>query len=324
MEFKSDTGGYRSTHVPVLAETAVELLACSPGKVIVDATVGGGGHAEVILERISATGTFVGIDCDSEAIEFAKKRLGKRPNVVLIRENFRNLGEVLERLNVREIDGLLFDLGLSSFQVDKPERGFSFQQDGPLDMRMDNRLATTADDIVNKSAEKELARILKDFGEERHARRIAKAIVKHRGERPIRTTKELAGIVRSAAPRTPRHKIDAATRTFQALRIAVNRELDNLAEALNAGVSALRARGRICVISFHSLEDRIVKQTFVRAARGCVCPPHFPQCVCGRSPRLKVITPKPIRPSSDEVKANPRSRSARLRAAEKLAGQRSA
>lgn len=307
----------------VLREAAVELLVCSPDKVVVDGTVGGGGHAELILQRIGPTGRLIGIDWDQKAIELARERLRAAPNLTLVRENFRNLATILGSMGLAGIDSLLLDLGLSSFQLEEANRGFSFRAEGPLDMRMSERMQTTAADIINTYSEKEIADTLRRFGEEPNARRIAKAVVRQRSKAPIRTTSELADVVRRCvSKKTRRLKIDPATRAFQALRIKVNSELENLQKVLDDGISLLRPKGRICVISFHSLEDRIVKRTFVRAARGCVCPPELPQCVCGRKPSLRILTPKPIVPSKEEVAQNPRSRSAKLRAAEKVAGER--
>lgn len=311
-----------AVHLPVLAETAVDLLGCSPGKIVIDATVGGGGHAGPILKRIGSKGRLIGIDCDHEALEIAREKLGSKSNFILIRENFRNLAEIAERLGFKRIDALLLDLGLSSYQLEEASRGFSFRTEGPLDMRMDVSLKMTAADIVNAYSESEIANILKIFGEEPHAGRIARAIVRLRSKKKIRTTTELADLIRRCVPGRARHpRIDPATRTFQALRIEVNSELDNLTKVLSDAIPLLSTKGRICVISFHSLEDRIVKKTFVQAARGCTCPPEFPQCVCGRKPLLRILTSKPIRPSRTEIQANPRSRSARLRAAERLAGE---
>lgn len=308
--------------MPVLAETAVEFLECSPGKLVLDATIGAGGHAELILSRLGENGRLIGIDWDERALELARKRLESRPNLSLVRDNFRNLAVVLGRMGVGEIDALLLDLGLSSIQIEEADRGFSFKSEGPLDMRMDNRLKNTAADIVNTYSEQQIVRVLREFGEEPNARRIAKELIRERSRAPIRTTTQLAEIVRRRVPRKMRRPgIDPATRTFQALRIEVNCELDNLRLALNDGINLLKPKGRVCVISFHSLEDRIVKQTFVQAARGCVCPYDVPQCVCGKKPSLRILTRKPVTPSAEEVAANPRSRSARLRAAEKLGGE---
>ena len=319
-----DKGGESGelAHLPVLAEEAVDLLACSPGKIVVDATVGGGGHAELILRRIGPAGRLIGMDCDEYAIDRARRRLGSRLDLTLVRENFRNLRETLERLELVEIDALLLDLGLSSFHLRQPARGFSFAVEAPLDMRMDRRLDVTAADIVNDYSESELANVLRKFGEEANARRIARAMVRERSKKRIRTTVELADLVRRAKPRPSRRtRIDPSTKTFQALRIEVNSELDNLEKALDDGISALAPGGRICVISFHSLEDRIVKRTFARLSRGCVCPPEFPMCTYGKSPTLKILTSKPIRPSDEEISQNPRSRSAKLRAAEKVVAE---
>jgi len=322
LALKGDNAADESVHLPVLAEEAVELLACSPGKVVVDATIGGGGHAELILKRIGRTGRLIGLDWDHTAIERARRRLGSRENLILIRENFRDLARTLKRLGPTEIDAVLLDLGLSSFHLEEAVRGFSFKAEAPLDMRMDTRLEVTAADIVNTYSEKRIADILKKFGEEPNARRIARTMVRQRSERKIRTTTELAEIVRKRAAKPGRRaRIDPATRTFQALRIEVNSELENLKRVLDDSISLLKPKGRICVISFHSLEDRIVKRAFVRFARGCVCPPELPQCVCGKKPALKILTPKPIRPSDEDIAANPRSRSARLRAAEKMTAE---
>jgi 16S rRNA (cytosine1402-N4)-methyltransferase len=315
----SENSGASPAHEPVLAEEAVELLGCKPGSVVVDATVGGGGHAERILGRVGETGRLIGIDGDTEAIERVRGRIGSHPAVTLAHDNFRNLAEILKRLGIERIDAVLFDVGLSSFQIEDARRGFSFMKEGPLDMRMDRSSGKTAAEIVNAYSEKQLAEIIKRYGEEPNARRIARALVRERSQNPILTTTRLADIVRGCALSGSRARLDPATRTFQALRIEVNSELESLAEALNEGIAALRPGGRVCVISFHSLEDRIVKQTFARAARGCICPAEFPKCVCGRQPILRILTPKPIRPSSAEIERNPRSRSARLRAAEKIA-----
>jgi 16S rRNA (cytosine1402-N4)-methyltransferase len=311
--------GTLPAHLPVLAQAAVELLACSPGKVVVDATIGGGGHAELILERIGQTGHLIGIDWDHKAIELVRERLRSTPNLTLIRENFRDLATIVNRIGHIGIDALLLDLGLSSFQIEEAARGISFTVEGPLDMRMDMRLKTTAADIINTYTETEIARLLSRFGEEPNARRIAKAIVRERAKKPLCTTTALAHIIRSSvAPQMRRARIDPVTKSFQALRIEVNAELDNLRNVLSDAIPLLKPKGRICVISFHSLEDRIVKRAFVRAARGCVCPPDLPRCACGKEPVLRILTPKPLRPSTEEIAANPRSRSARLRAAEKV------
>ncbi|MGC9019081.1 MAG: 16S rRNA (cytosine(1402)-N(4))-methyltransferase RsmH [Candidatus Bipolaricaulaceae bacterium] len=287
--------GFGVFHEPVLLKEVLDLLAPRPGKVIVDATVGTGGHAEALL---SLGATVVGIDQDPESLGVAAERLrdfGERFRPV--RANFRRLREVLNELGLEKVDGILFDLGLSSWHLAHPERGFSFQEEGPLDMRMDPENPVTAADLVNSLPEREIAHILREYGEERYAARIAWEIVRNR---PIRTTKELASLVARCYP-PGRHRIHPATRTFQALRIAVNDELSALREALPQAVEALRPGGVLCVIAFHSLEDRIVKR-FLREG--------------ARSGRLRLLTKKPVRPKAEEVARNPRARSARLRAAQ--------
>ncbi|MGB9862163.1 MAG: 16S rRNA (cytosine(1402)-N(4))-methyltransferase RsmH [Candidatus Bipolaricaulaceae bacterium] len=287
--------GFGVFHEPVLLKEVLDLLAPRPGKVIVDATVGTGGHAEALL---SLGATVVGIDQDPESLGVAAERLrdfGERFRPV--RANFRRLREVLNELGLEKVDGILFDLGLSSWHLAHPERGFSFQEEGPLDMRMDPENPVTAADLVNSLPEREIAHILREYGEERYAARIAWEIVRNR---PIRTTKELASLVARCYP-PGRHRIHPATRTFQALRIAVNDELSALREALPQAVEALRPGGVLCVIAFHSLEDRIVKR-FLREG--------------ARSGRLRLLTKKPVRPKAEEVARNPRVRSARLRAAQ--------
>lgn len=287
-------GGYETWHEPVLVAEALAFLAPGPGKLFVDATAGTGGHAEALLARGAAV---VGVDRDPEALKVAQDRLSPfGDRVRLVHGDFRNLQDILTRLGVARADGFLFDLGVSSLQLDQPERGFSFQADGPLDMRMDPGGAVTADDLVNRLPERELARILWEYGEERHARRIAREVVR---ARPIRTTGELARLVARLYP-PGHHRIHPATRTFQALRIAVNDELAALEAGLAAALSRLRPGGVVCAISFHSLEDRIVKRAFRQAA------------LAGR---LEVLTKKPIQPGPDEVARNPRARSAKLRAA---------
>ncbi len=301
-------------HIPVLYQEALAGLQPRPGGRYIDCTVGGGGHARGILELSSPDGQLLGIDIDPLAIEIAAERLRDYTSrFTLVNANFANLMEIVERHDFHPVDGILFDLGISSFQLEQGERGFSFQREGPLDMRFDLEGEQTAADLVNCLPEEELAEILLRYGEERQARRIARAIVSHR---PLTTTRELAEVVRRAVPR--RGKIHPATKTFQALRIAVNDELENLAKALPQAVEILAPGGRLVVISFHSLEDRIVKRFFRDEARGCICPPGIPVCICGHKPTLEIVTKRPIRPSAEEVKANPRSRSARLRVASRI------
>lgn len=308
-------------HIPVLIKEVIEFLNCQPGGIYVDCTVGDGGHAEAILERLGGQGKLVGIDQDEEAIKRTAERLKKYSNLTLIRDNFRNLALVFKKVGLpaAQVEGLLFDLGVSSLQLDSPERGFSFRFDTPLDMRMDRSLSSTATaaHLVNSVSREELTKILKEFGEERWAGRISNLIVKTRKARPIRTTNQLVRIIEEAVPR-PRGRIHIATRTFQALRIAVNRELEALKEGLEEGIKRLRSGGRICVISYHSLEDRLIKEQFRRWAKSCQCPPRWPVCRCQVKPVLRILTKSPVRPSQEEILRNPRSRSAKLRAAEKI------
>jgi 16S rRNA (cytosine1402-N4)-methyltransferase len=300
-------------HIPVLVEEVMTLLRCEPGKTYVDATLGGGGHALEILKRTAPDGSVIGVEWDEDAIIEARKALmqfGER--VKLFRENFIALPDLLRTMEIESVDGILLDLGLSSLQLEKAERGFSLRGEGPLDMRMDQRIAHTAADLVNHLSQKELADTLFEYGEERWARRIAKAIVRERDRVPIQTTQALRKIVHRVIPRRfyPK-RIDAATQTFQAFRIRVNSELENLREILETGWRLLRKGGRMCVISFHSLEDRMVKETFKRLDKGGA---HFPSpggVVC-------VVTKKPVTPSEEERRRNPRSRSAKLRCAERV------
>lgn len=273
-----------------------------------------------IVKRILPDGRLIGIDRDDEALQTASERLSEySDNVVLAKGNFAELEGIAWRLNLDELDGILLDLGVSSHQLDAAERGFSFRHDAPLDMRMDTSQAVTAQEIVNSFSERRLAELIKEYGEERWAKRIAKFIVERRMQRPIRTTRELSETVTAAIPAGARsEQIHPSTRTFMALRIAVNRELESLRTGLDAAVKLLAKGGRVVVISYHSLEDRIVKETFVRHAGKCTCPPGFPVCVCGSEKRIQTLTRRPIVPSSEEIHANPRARSARLRAAEKL------
>lgn len=317
-------------HVPVMAAQVREGLSPRPGGVIVDATVGAGGHAATLLADLGPTGRLIGLDRDPQALALAEKRLAAAAAEIgpsaapwtLLRANFADLKAVLEAVGVHAIDGVLFDLGVSSFQLDRPERGFSFRAAGPLDMRMDPSQPVTAATLVQELSEQELARILREYGQERWARRIARRIVARRARRPFTTTEDLAEVIRAAIPggeRSTRGRaaIDPATRSFQALRIAVNRELDVLEGALTQGVELLRPGGRIVVLAYHSLEDRIVKQTFLLLSGRCRCPKKQPICACGARPLLRILTPKPLVPSDSERAANPRCRSARLRVAER-------
>lgn len=301
-------------HAPVLLHEAVHYLAVQPGGRYVDCTIGAGGHARAILEAASPGGLLLGLDADPVAISVARENLaGFEDSVQLVESNFRDLERVCRRHNFIPVHGVLFDLGISSMQL-ADDRGFSFQVEAPLDMRFSPGQALTASDIVNQYDEADLADVIWRFGEEPASRRIARAIVR---ARPIRTTTELAAVISRAIPR-PRGRIHPATRTFQALRIAVNDELGALRDALVQARDILGQGGRLVVISFHSLEDRIVKQFFQQESRDCICPPEQPVCNCGHRATLRIITRRSVTPSPEEIAINPRSRSARLRAAEKL------
>jgi 16S rRNA (cytosine1402-N4)-methyltransferase len=306
-------------HKPVLLDEVIEHLCCTPGKFFVDATVGGGGHARAILEKTAPDGQLIGIDWDERALVKARSNLQSfEERLVLVRENFALTGSVLARLHIPAVDGILLDLGLSSFQVDEAERGFSFNLDGPLDMRMDTREKITAAHLVNTLSEDKLAEIIRNFSEERWHRRIARNIVRARDEEAIETTDRLAKVVYRAIPagKRPRHR-HPATRTFQALRLAVNRELDHLQTFLQGALDWLRPGGRLAIISFHSLEDRLVKQTFANWARSCRCPARSPICQCEGRPLVRLVNKKVVMPGRLEIKANPRARSGRLRVVEK-------
>jgi len=306
-------------HTPVLLAEVTQHLSLHPGSIVVDCTLGGAGHAKRIADSITPTGILVGIDQDDAALAAASTTLRLGQQAILLKGNFGELDRLLTQAGIPYADGFLFDLGVSSPQLDLPDRGFSYQEDAPLDMRMDADGPLTAADVLNTYSESQLASILREYGEERWASRIAEFIVAARGRHPLETTGELVQIVKAAIPAAARREGGhPARRTFQALRIEVNRELDVLAEALDSAARWLSPGGRICVISYHSLEDRIVKQTFARLSAGCTCPPEIPVCVCGVEPVLRVITRRPILPSAEEIERNPRSRSAKLRVAEKL------
>ena len=309
-----------SFHTPVMLEKVLQSLRCKPGGIYVDGTLGGSGHARAILENTAPDGLLIGIDRDDDALLESEKRLqpfGQRK--ILIKGNFADIGEILTNLNIRKVDGILLDLGVSSHQLDTADRGFSFSLDAPLDMRMDQSSRYRAYDLVNLSPEKELRKVIRDYGEEPMAGRIARAILAKRASAPIRTTIELADVVCRAVRRQGvRKKVHPATRTFQAIRIAVNQELSNLSTAMDAGIDQLGQGGRFSIISFHSLEDRIVKETFRSWEGRCQCPPGLPVCQCQREAKLRVLTRKPLRPEAGESETNPRARSARLRTAEKI------
>jgi 16S rRNA (cytosine1402-N4)-methyltransferase len=310
----------KQEHKPVLLDEVVQHLCCTPSKLFVDATVGGGGHARAILDKTAPDGRLIGIDWDEIAL--AKARLNLRSyseRLLLVRDNFAQMGSILDRLQIQAVDGILLDLGLSSFQVDVATRGFSFSLPGPLDMRMDTRTQTTAADLINTSTEEQLADLIRNFGEERWSRNIARNIVRARAEAAIHTTERLAEVVTAAIPPGKRSKKrHPATRTFQALRMAVNQELDNLRTFLLSALDWMRPGARLAIISFHSLEDRLVKQTFSNWARTCRCPTHLPVCNCEGGPLARLVFRKPLVPSSDEIEGNPRARSGRLRLVEKV------
>ncbi|HLN14375.1 MAG TPA: 16S rRNA (cytosine(1402)-N(4))-methyltransferase RsmH [bacterium] len=304
-----------STHVPVLVDEVMTYLAPREGAVIVDATVGDGGHAEAVLRRIAPAGRLIGLDRDGDAIAHAEERL--RPfgrNVTLQQASFGDLDGALDALGVGTVDGILLDIGVSTRQLLEPSRGFSFDRAGPLDMRMDRGQDLTAADLVNTLRERDLADLIYRYGEERASRRIARQIVTRR---PLRTTRDLVQAVEAALGGS-RGRLHPATRTFQAIRIATNDEMGELEAGLPQAIRRLRPGGRLCVIAFHSLEDRIVKQTLARFSKGCTCPPDLPVCGCGGQRLLRVLTKKPVTASAAEVRQNPRARSARLRAAERL------
>jgi 16S rRNA (cytosine1402-N4)-methyltransferase len=309
-------------HLPVLAEEVISMLQPAAGSLQIDATVGGGGHTERILEASDPDGRLLGLDADGAAIARVAQRLERFGDRLVLRQaNFRELGAVAPAAGFGAVDGLLFDLGLSSFQLADTERGFGFRAGGPLDMRFDASRGVSAAELLATLDATELTALFRRFGEEPHAPRIARAIVEARRIAPITTAEELAALVERVAPRGApgRRRIHPATRVFQALRIAVNEELDALAEALAVAVDLLRPGGRLVVLSYHSLEDRIVKRFLDAERKGCICPPSVPVCVCGRTPRLRLVTRPSLTPTDAEIAANPRARSARLRAAERIA-----
>lgn len=306
-------------HTSVLLEETIEGLKIKPEGVYVDGTLGGGGHAIQIAGKLNAKGRLIGIDQDDAAIRAAGERLKEFGELVtIVRSNYRNTPEVLSSLGIEAIDGMILDLGVSSYQLDTGERGFSYRYDAPLDMRMDLRQTLTAEQIVNHYTEQELFRVIRDYGEDRFAKNIAKHIVRARQQGPIGTTEELNEIIKAAIPAKMRAEGGhPSKRTFQAIRIECNRELEVLKDSLEELIDLLKPGGRLCIITFHSLEDRIVKNAFRKAADPCTCPPGFPVCVCGKVSKGKIITGKPIQPSEEERKENSRSKSAKLRIFEK-------
>lgn len=308
-------------HVSAMMHEVMECLACRAGGTYVDCTLGGSGHAKAICEKIGSDGRLIGIDQDRDAIANARKTLAPCvANINLFHGNFTGLPEYLAQLGITAVDGILLDLGLSQHQLEASGRGFSFQKDEPLDMRMDERGDKRAEDLVNRLSEAELTHIFQRFGEERWSKRIARAIVATRDRDPIRTTGRLVELVRQAVPAraAAAQKIHPATRIFMALRIAVNEELACLDRFLDASVDVLRPNGRMCILSFHSLEDRMVKQRFRQWANPCTCPPDLPRCVCGARPKVRLVTKKVVRPSQEEISRNPMARSTRLRCVERI------
>ena len=311
MEFK---------HVSVLFDECMEGLNIKPDGIYVDGTLGGGGHSSGICERLGPNGTLIGIDRDRDALNAASKRLEKyNCNKIFVQSNYSDIASVLEELEIDEIDGALLDLGVSSFQLDNPERGFSYMNDAPLDMRMSQSDSFTAADVVNDYDKKELTNIISKYGEERWASRIADFIVKARADKPLESTFELVDVIKAAIPASARRTgPHPAKRTFQAIRIEVNDELGQLERAVEEFCDVLAPKGRLCIITFHSLEDRIVKDIFNQRANPCTCPKEFPVCVCGKKADIKKITGKPIVSSDEELEVNPRARSAKLRVAQKI------
>lgn len=307
-------------HIPVLLDEVIEYLKPQPGQLMVDCTAGGGGHSKAILERLLPGGRLIALDQDAEAVKAATKKLEPlgSENFLVIQTNFRYLKDVFQGNHTENADGILIDLGVSSYQLDEKERGFSYQQDAPLDMRMDQTTEYTAADLLNQASEEELARIIWEYGEERWAKRIAEFIAAERKKREIITTGDLVDIIKKAVPKGARREgPHPAKRTFQAIRIAINKELEVIETVIEQGVEILKPGGRMAIITFHSLEDRIVKKMFQNLAKGCTCPQDFPVCVCGKKAIVRIITPKPILPKEEELLNNPRARSAKLRVIEK-------
>lgn len=306
-------------HVSVLLNECIDALDIKEDGIYVDCTLGGAGHSSHILKHLSKDGMLIGIDQDTDALRAAKERLNDFTNVKYVHNNFYNIDSILNEIDVEKVDGILMDLGVSSYQLDEGERGFSYMQDAPLDMRMNRDNDFSAYEIVNGYSEEALYKIIKDYGEERFAKRIANFIVNRRAEKPIETTLELVDIIKAAIPaKMRRDGPHPAKRTFQAIRIEVNSELKILNKAIEDGVNRLNPGGRMAIITFHSLEDRIVKLKFRELQDPCTCPREFPVCVCGKSPIVKLISRKGIAPTKEEIEENPRSRSAKLRVVEKL------
>lgn len=306
-------------HKPVLLKECIDNLSIKPDGVYLDGTLGGAGHSLEIAKSLNKKGTLIGIDRDIEAINVSSKRLtGLEPTIKLVNDNYKNIKDVLSTLGIPKVDGILLDLGVSSYQLDNPDRGFSYRYDAPLDMRMNTRDKLTASMVVNEYTKEELIRIFRDYGEEKWAVRVADFIVTRRKEKPINTTFELVDVIKAAIPAGARVEGGhPAKRIFQAIRIEVNGEIDSLKNAIIDAIDCLASGGRICIISFHSLEDRIVKDVFNDEARGCICPPDFPKCVCNNKKRVNILSKKPIISTVDELDDNKRAHSAKLRVAER-------
>lgn len=308
-------------HITAMLNEAVDLLDCRPGRIYVDGTLGGAGHAREICKRIAPNGLLIGIDQDKEAVIHAEKALAPFGSCIrLFHDNFTNLPIILDRLELDSVNGIILDLGISLHHLESSGRGFSFKRDEPLDMRMNTALATTAEELINTLDEKQLLDIFKNYGEERWSSRIARRIVQSRRKEKIVSSLQLAKIVSDAVPRKAgaRPRIHPATRVFMALRIVVNQELEALRIFLSRAVDLLQSGGRLCILSFHSLEDRMVKNWAKQVEKGCTCPPDFPKCICGKKGLIRILTKKPLRPSDQETASNPMARSTRLRAVEKL------
>lgn len=303
-------------HIPVLLDECIEGLDIRPDGIYVDGTAGGAGHSSAIVSRLNDKGRLIALDRDPDAVKAASERLSAFSNAKVIHSNYSCMRKVLDELGIELVDGILMDLGVSSYQLDEESRGFSYHSDAPLDMRM-SREGMSAADVVNSYSEQQLAKIIFEFGEEKFSRRIASNIVAARAKAPIETTLELADIIRNSVPQKARREKNPCKKTFQAIRIAVNGELEHLSQGLEDAFNSLRAGGRLAVITFHSLEDRLVKQKFAGWCRGCICPPDFPQCICGHKPQGILVNRKPIEAKEKELERNNRSRSAKLRIIER-------
>ena len=304
-------------HNPVLANTVCGFLINDPNGIYFDGTIGGGGHAKVIINNLKSKGKLIGVDVDTEALKYAEKSLGESGNRLILKKgSYSDIIEILKEENIENLNGILLDLGISSYQIDNDNRGFSYSHDGPLDMRMDDSLKTDAADVINEYNRRELTEIFKKYGEEKYASSISGIIVREREKKPIKTTYGLKSIIEKKIH--GKYTVKSLSRIFQALRIEVNNELENLEKFLKCFTEILVPGGRAVIISYHSLEDRLVKRYFRYYAKRCICPPGFPVCVCGKEETIRILTKKPVIPSADEIKSNPRARSAKLRAMEKL------